>query len=91
MRKAEARDGARIPCEFTASIEPGAGGTPLQAVVRNISTFGARLEGVDVCAAPEHFHLLVIRECGVTERRRARRVWRSGEAMGVCFVDRATA
>src|ERR1700677_2521672 len=86
MHKSDKRDGDRVPCEFEARIEPEAG-PALRAVVRNISTCGARLEGVDVVAAPEQFDLLITRDTGATERRRARRVWGLDGAMGVNFID----
>jgi hypothetical protein len=86
MHKSDKRDGVRVPCEFEARIEPEAG-PALRAVVRNISTRGARLEGVDVVAVPEQFDLLITRDRGATERRRARRVWGLDGAMGVNFID----
>jgi len=90
MYKSDERDGVRVPCEFQATIEPPAGPV-LRAVVRNISTRGARLEGVDVVAVPEQFDLLITRDTGATERRRARRVWGLAETMGVNFIDRVGA
>ena len=86
MHKLDKRDGVRVPCEFEATIEPEAG-PALRAVVRNISTRGARLEGVDVVVVPEQFDLLITRDRGATERRRARRVWGLDGAMGVNFID----
>ena len=86
MRKSDERDGVRVPCEFEARIEPEAG-PALRAVVRDISTRGARLEGVDVVSVPEQFDLLITRDTGATERRRARRVWGLDGAMGVNFID----
>ena len=53
MHKSDVRDGVRVQCEFPATIELGAG-PAIRAVVRNISTCGARLEGADVVAAPEN-------------------------------------
>ena len=90
MHKSDKRDGDRVPCEFEARIEPEAG-PALRAVVRNISLRGARLEGVDPVAVPEQFDLLIERDIGGTERRRARRVWGLDGAMGVNFIDGAGA
>jgi hypothetical protein len=90
MHKSDVRDGVRVQCEFPATIELGAG-PAIRAVVRNISTCGARLEGADVVAAPEKFELLIMRDSGATVRRRARRVWRTDEAMGVSFIDQVGA
>jgi hypothetical protein len=90
MHRSDKRDGVRVPCEFEARIEPEAG-PALRAVVRNISTRGARLEGVDVVAVPEQFDLLITRDTGATERRRARRVWGLEGVMGVNFIDGAGA
>jgi hypothetical protein len=90
MHKSDMRDGARVECELQATIEPDAGPT-LCAVVRNISTRGARLEGADVSAAPERFDLLISRGARATERRRARRVWGIDDAVGILFLDRADA
>jgi hypothetical protein len=86
MGRSDKRDGDRVPCEFEARIEPEAG-PALRAVVRNISTRGARLEGVDAVAVPEQFDLSITRNGGATERRRARRVWQLDGAMGVNFID----
>jgi hypothetical protein len=88
MHNSDTRDGARVQCEFQATIEPE-GGPALRAVVRNMSTCGARLEGADIVAAPEQFDLLIKRGAGATERRRARRVWGRDHAIGVFFLDRA--
>jgi hypothetical protein len=86
MHKSDLRDGVRVQCELPATIELGAG-SAIHAVVRNISTWGARLEGAEIVTAPEQFELLIKRDSGATERRRARRVWRNEEAMGVHFID----
>ena len=86
MHRSDKRDGVRVQCEFLATIEVETG-SALRAIVRNISTRGARLEGADVVAAPDQFDLLITRAPGSTERRRARRVWRIDDAMGVNFVD----
>ena len=86
--KSDTRDGVRVACELPATIEPD-GGPRLSAVVRNISTRGARLEGADVSAAPERFDLLISRSASATERRRARRVWGIDDAIGVFFLDHA--
>ena len=91
MQKPETRDGVRVPCELEARIEQDAGRPALRVIVRNLSTFGARLEGPDVAAAPESFELSVVGESGRTQRCRARKVWGNGEAIGVCFADRACA
>ncbi len=88
MYKSDTRDGVRVACEFEATIELESGRGPLRAVVRNLSTYGARLEGTQVSAAPEDFDLLIQRRPGGIVRRRARRVWRIDEVMGVTFVDR---
>lgn len=90
MHKTDMRDGVRVPCELPATIELGAG-SALRAVVRDISTRGARLEGAEVVAAPEQFELSITRESGATERRRARRVWQIGQAIGVSFIDQVGA
>jgi hypothetical protein len=90
MYKSDLRDGVRVPCELPATIKAEAG-SALRAVVRNISTRGARLEGADVAAAPEQFEVLIMRDTGATERRRARRVWQIDQAMGVNFIDRSGA
>jgi hypothetical protein len=81
------RDYRRVPCEFEATIERYEGSQSLRAVVRNISARGARLEGVEVLTAPEHFELAIVNESGQVERRRARRVWQDQNALGVAFLD----
>jgi hypothetical protein len=90
MSKSDNRDGVRVACELEATIEPTAG-SALRVVVRNISTCGARMEGAEIVAAPELFDLVIKRDSGATERRRARRIWRIEQAMGVNFVDRLRA
>ncbi len=90
MHKSDVRDDVRVQCELPATIELRKG-FAVRAIVRNISTCGARLEGAEVVAAPEQFELLITRDSGATVRRRARRVWRIDEAMGVSFIDRVGA
>jgi len=83
----ERRNAIRRDVELKATIEGEAGQPALDAVVRNISDSGARLEGADLSASPDQFALTITQESGETKKRPARVVWRSEGAVGVNFCD----
>ncbi len=87
MEGSERRTAQRIQVELKATIEGSGGHEALGAIVRDISTGGARLEGANFASAPEQFDLTITTEAGKTETRRARLVWRGEGAVGVNFGD----
>jgi hypothetical protein len=87
MDSIERRASERVQVELPATIEGDAQRPKLTAVVRDISEGGARLEGVDVNAAPEAFDLTITHASGVTELRHAQLVWQTEGVVGVRFSD----
>ncbi len=83
----ERREAKRVQVEWQATIEGSVGRPPLEAVVRDISEGGARLEGADLPVSPQVFDLTITQASGETEKRRARLVWRTEGKMGVRFSD----
>jgi hypothetical protein len=83
----EKRRYERVDVDLKATIEADAGERAIDAVVRNISRGGARLEGPEVAAAPDHFNLKIMNESGEVETRSVKLVWRMDGAVGVNFSD----
>ena len=83
----ERRRAERPRVELKATIEGTAGRPELDAVVRDISDSGARLEGAALSGSPEQFDLTITQASGETKKRRARVVWRTEGAVGVNFSD----
>ena len=83
----ERRKAKRVRVELQATIEGSVGRPPLEAVVRDISEGGARLEGADLAASPELFNLTIMQASGETETRCARLVWWTEGRIGVRFSD----
>jgi hypothetical protein len=87
MDRIEKRRDKRVEVDLKATIETAAGQRAIEALVRNISRGGARLEGADVSNAPDHFKLTIVTESGEIETRPVRLVWRMEGAVGVNFSD----
>jgi hypothetical protein len=83
----EKRRFERVEVDLKATIEAAAGDRPIEAVVRNISLGGARLEGPQVSEAPDLFNLKIVTESGEVETRPVKLVWRMDGAVGVDFGD----
>jgi hypothetical protein len=83
----EQRRDERVEVDLKALIEGPGGERVIDALVRNISRGGARLEGPGVAEAPDHFDLTIITEGGQAETRHVRLVWRKEGAVGVNFSD----
>jgi len=83
----EKRRDERVPVDLKALIAGPEGQRVIEAFVRNISRGGARLEGPEVSAAPEHFDLTITTETGETQTRHVRLAWRMEGAVGVNFSD----
>jgi hypothetical protein len=87
MDPIERRTVERMQVELQATIVADARRPALEAVVRDISAGGARLEGADVGAVPKDFDLTITHASGETEVRHAQLVWQSEGAVGVRFSD----
>lgn len=83
----ERRNAIRREVELKATIGGEAGQPGWDALVRNISDSGARLEGADLSASPEYFDLTITEESGEAKKRPARVMWRTEGAVGVNFCD----
>lgn len=84
------RDFARLPCRLKAALELGSGRRRVEAIVRNISINGAKLEGAGIELSPQAFEVFITLESGDIDRRPARVVWRARGEIGVFFTDRRT-
>ncbi len=80
------RDSERSPKYLPARVILNNGNSSADAVVRNLSRGGARLQIVLPLQLPFEFDLLIGNPNATTIRRRARRVWTKDSAMGVAFV-----
>jgi hypothetical protein len=87
MSSVQRRAFERQRCYRSARFVYNNGRCSLDSVLRNISPAGAFAHGVDMRDVPENFELIVLSSQGAGNRRRARRVWANGEAMGVAFLD----
>ncbi len=83
------RAAERRRCYLNALFVFNSGYSSLEAVVRNISPLGARIEADDLSVVPAEFDLLVSNFSGDDSRRHARRIWRTDHAVGVAFVGGA--
>ena len=77
----------RQRCYLSARFVFNNGRCSLDSILRNISPAGALANGVDMRDVPESFDLVVSSPGAVAGKRRARRVWASGDAMGVVFLN----
>jgi len=75
----------RRRCYLRARFVFNNGYSSLDAILRNISPAGAKAAEVDMRDVPETFYLQIAGR-DASSRRRARRVWSSGGAMGIAFV-----
>lgn len=80
---AERRDDTRRRSLFGAFIQTTPEGSVTECVVRDIGAGGARVLLNDAIPLPETFDLCIGER---REVRRARLVWRRGDAVGVAFV-----
>jgi hypothetical protein len=87
MSSVQRRAFERKRCYRSARFVYNHGRCSLDSVLRNISPTGALLYGVDMRDVPENFDLVVPSVQSALNRRRARRVWATREAMGVAFLD----
>jgi hypothetical protein len=87
MSSVQRRAFERKRCYRSARFVYNNGHCSLDSVLRNISPAGALLYGVDMRDVPENFDLVVPSVQSALNRRRARRVWATREAMGVAFLD----
>lgn len=79
----ERREQARIDCHIYAYIHIN-GAKICNCVIRNLSAGGARITVPASCWIPSAFEIVGLVDDGPVK---ARRVWISGEEMGVCFVN----
>jgi hypothetical protein len=86
MAEFKPRAAERRRCYLMARFVFDGGYASLDAVARNISPLGARIEADDLSIVPSEFDLLIGSFSGDDSRRRARRVWRHDGAMGVAFI-----
>jgi hypothetical protein len=86
MSSVQRRAFERKRCYRSARFVYNHGHCSLDSVLRNISPAGALVHGFDLRDVPENFDLIVPSVRNVS-RRRARRIWATGEAMGVAFLD----
>jgi hypothetical protein len=86
MTEFRPRAAERRRCYLQARFIFNSGYSSLEAVVRNISPVGARIEADDLSIVPAEFDLLISNFSGEDSRRHARRVWRHDGAMGVAFA-----
>ena len=86
MAEFKPRAAERRRCYLNARFVFNGGYSSLEAVVRNISPLGARIEADDLSIVPSEFDLLISSFSGDDSRRRARRIWRHDGAMGVAFI-----
>jgi hypothetical protein len=87
MSSVQRRAFERKRCYRSARFVYNHGRCSLDSVLRNISPAGALVQGVDMRGLPENFDLVVPSTEGSLSRRQARRIWTTGEAMGVAFLD----
>lgn len=86
MASLQARAFERRRCYLNARFVYDNGRCSLDSILRNISPAGARLSGADMRDVPETFDLVISSPGGASDKRRARRVWSSGQAMGIAFI-----
>ncbi len=87
MADFKARAAVRRRCYLTTRFVFNGGYASLDAVARNISPLGARIEAEDMSIVPLEFELLIGSFSGDDRSRRARQIWRHDGAMGVAFVE----
>jgi hypothetical protein len=86
MAEFRPRAAERRRCYLNARFVFNSGYSSLEAVVRNISPRGARIEADDLSIVPAEFDLLISSFAGDDSRRHARRVWLQDGAIGVAFA-----
>jgi len=86
MAEYRRRAAERRRCYFNARFIFSDGSASMDAVVRNFSPLGARLEADDLSIVPSEFDLLIHSDTTAAIRRPARRVWLCDGAIGVAFV-----
>jgi hypothetical protein len=89
MAEQKPRSAKRRRCYLGARFIFNGGRNSLDAVVRNVSLSGARLEAEDLSSIPPEFDLLIGGSVGESRVRHARRVWQNRGAVGVAFVAAA--
>lgn len=86
MVESKPRAADRRRCYLNARFVFNNGFSSLEAVVRNISPLGARIEADDLSVVPAEFDLLISNFSGDDSRRHARRIWRGDGVLGVAFA-----
>jgi hypothetical protein len=82
----QSRASERQRCYLRARFVFNNGYSSLDAILRNISRTGAKAADADMRDVPENFELQIAGVRDASRRRRARRVWRAGGAMGIAFI-----
>lgn len=90
MRPFKLRAAGRRRCYINARFVFNGGYSSLEAVMRNMSVEGARLEAADLSIVPPEFDLLVSSFSGDERRRHAKRVWLGDGAVGIAFIPDAS-
>ena len=80
------RSSLRSRSFLSAKIIYNHGACTVDCVVRNLSETGAKLKVSEAVTIPQHFELLL----GHGHSHRAAIRWRSGEEVGVAFLDAAS-
>jgi len=79
------RAAERRKCYLSARLFLNGNTSSLDAVVRNISLLGARLDADDLSIIPSEFELLIHGGTAADTRHRARRIWVDSGHMGIAF------
>lgn len=83
----ERRRASRMRCYRQARCVFNDGKSDLDAVIRNISSTGARISGAELICLPDEFELWIHDGFGGYEKRLAKRVWAHGDHAGLEFID----
>lgn len=81
----ERRAAERRKCYLSARLFLNGNTSSLDAVVRNISLLGARLDADDLSIVPSEFELLIHGGRAADTKHRARRIWVDSGHMGIAF------
>jgi hypothetical protein len=83
------RAAERHRCYLSARFIFNGGHNSLDAIVRDVSSAGARVEAEELSTVPLEFDLMIGSFTGERSMRRARQIWRDNGVMGVAFVAAA--
>lgn len=87
MSQFHPRAAARKRCYLKARFAFNNGCSTLDAILRDISSAGARAACDDMRLVPAEFDLFISGFGGATSKRRARRIWSDNGAMGIAFLS----